>query len=143
MTHIEIELFAGIQRLFKGPELTRSLEIFRYHHHDISAYKLRQSDFFTHDPLNHAYQRDMTPESLSQWHIDVDNNVASCTSEALWYLIKQYSPQDPHHATQLFIKLFKFVPTHNAAQSMNVKRDLQAQITDYFTSDAGVLDTAR
>ena len=40
MTQIEIELFAGIQRLFKGPELTRSLEIFRYHHHDISAYKL-------------------------------------------------------------------------------------------------------
>jgi hypothetical protein len=41
------------------------------------------------------------------------------------------------------MKLFKFVPTHNAAQSMNVKRDLQAQINDYFTSDAGVLDTAR
>ena len=27
MTHIEIELFAGIQKLFKGPELTRSLHI--------------------------------------------------------------------------------------------------------------------
>ena len=26
---------------------------------------------------------------------------------------------------------------------MNVKRDLQAQITDYFTSDAGVLNTSR
>ena len=120
MTQIEIELFAGIQRLFKGPELTRSLEIFRYHHHDISAYKLRQSDFFTHDPLIPVYQPDEHPESLSQWHIEIGNNVALCASEALWYLIKQYSLQDPHHATQLFMKLFKFVPTHNAAQSMNV-----------------------
>ena len=41
------------------------------------------------------------------------------------------------------MKLFKFVPTHNAAQSMNVKCDLQVQIADYFTSDAGMLDTAR
>ena len=62
----------------------------------------------------------MQPESISEWHIDIDNRVASCASEALWYLIKQYSLQDPHHATRLFVKLFKFVPTHNAAKSMNV-----------------------
>ena len=99
MTHIEVELYAGIQKVFRGPDLMRALDLFRYCYHQIDSYKLTQADFFTHDPLKPTYKEDMAPESLSRWHIDVDNSVSSCGSDALWYLIKQYSPQDPHHAT--------------------------------------------
>ena len=119
------------------------LNVLHYCYHQIDSCRLMQADFFMHNLPEPAYSQDMTPKSLSEWHIDADSSVSSCGSDALWYLIKQYSPQDSHHATQLFVKLFKFVPTHNAAQSMNVKCDLKSQITDYFTSDAGMFDSAK
>ena len=67
MMHIEIELFAGIQKVFRGPDLTRALDLFRYHYHQIDSYRLTQADFFTHDPLEPAYMEDVAPVSLSKW----------------------------------------------------------------------------
>ena len=50
MTHIELELYAGILKVFKGPDLTRPLNGFRYHYHQIDGYRLTQAEA-ENDPM--------------------------------------------------------------------------------------------
>ena len=139
MTHIQIELFTGIQKVFQGPELLHQLGIFRYTNHNIFDYTLTLAYFFTRNLLHLSYTANMQLESLSEWHMNIDSRVTSCTSKALWYLIKKYSPHDPHHATHLFICLFRFMPTTSTAKSMNIRCDLKEHIKDYFTNNTSML----